>query len=152
MNEKKCTICNEVKVLELYDLSKIGKYGRRSWCKACCKEWRFINKEATAEQNKLWIAANPDKVDRIKRRYKLKMYSGLTLEDYEQMARDQKDLCAICHQPEKETCYRLCIDHNHTTQKVRGLLCRNCNAGLGQFKDNLEIMKSAVNYLEIRDL
>lgn len=41
----------------------------------------------------------------------------------------------------------LSIDHNHQTGKVRGLLCHHCNVGLGHFKDNIELLNSALDYL-----
>jgi hypothetical protein len=41
----------------------------------------------------------------------------------------------------------LAIDHCHKTGKIRGLLCKNCNQGLGQFKDNIDLLLSAAKYL-----
>ena len=43
------------------------------------------------------------------------------------------------------------IDHNHKTNKIRGILCGNCNMGLGHFKDNLDVLKNAIKYLEDTD-
>jgi len=56
--------------------------------------------------------------------------------------------CAICGQPEKELRKKLVLDHNHTTDKVRGLLCNRCNSMLGGIEDK-DFLKKAINYLEI---
>lgn len=74
------------------------------------------------------------------------------------MVERQKGLCAICEQPEKGTNGRwgkktlqLAVDHNHETSKVRGLLCRRCNQGLGKFEDNPELLEKAASYLKNED-
>jgi hypothetical protein len=50
--------------------------------------------------------------------------------------------CAICQRPSK-----LCLDHSHTTNEVRGLLCRSCNRLLGRINDNVELLEKTVQYL-----
>jgi len=76
---------------------------------------------------------------------------GLTVVQYDQMLQDQNGVCAICKQP--ETASRagqiklLSVDHSHTTKQIRGLLCDNCNKALGNMHDNLERLKSAIEYL-----
>ena len=79
----------------------------------------------------------------------LKQY-GLTLRDYELMLRGQRYVCAICKQPSRILGRELGIDHNHETGIVRGLLCHNCNRGLGHFKDNPELCFEAARYLYTR--
>lgn len=60
----------------------------------------------------------------------------------------QGGLCAICKQPPSSGRYKkLCVDHDHKTAKVRGLLCYNCNMGLGYFHDNSIALEAAVAYL-----
>lgn len=56
--------------------------------------------------------------------------------------------CAICGKTEEENKQRLSIDHNHETHQVRALLCRNCNTGLGAFKDNEELLLKAIEYIK----
>ena len=75
-------------------------------------------------------------------RRKLKKY-GISEEDYEYFLESQGKTCAIC----KEGGKPLVIDHNHITGKVRGLLCRDCNIGLGFFKDSIYSLEWAVSYL-----
>jgi hypothetical protein len=79
-----------------------------------------------------------------KARY-LKRY-GLTLNDYEQMYIRQHGQCAICSVVVQGE--RMCVDHDHATGKVRGLLCRLCNKSLGGFRDSVDLLRKAVAYLE----
>lgn len=77
---------------------------------------------------------------------------NLTPEQYEELRIKQGDRCAICRtddpgQGGPETVRRWCVDHDHTTGKVRGLLCYNCNKGLGLFQDNWQIILTAAAYV-----
>lgn len=76
---------------------------------------------------------------------------GITQEEYEELKAQQGDVCAICGQPEvrvhKGIKVDLCVDHDHETGKVRGLLCARCNHGLGNFKDSPENLSNAIDYL-----
>ena len=58
---------------------------------------------------------------------------------------NQNNLCAIC---KKEIGWESAVDHCHVTKKIRGLLCRNCNLGLGAFKDNAETIRKAIEYVK----
>lgn len=91
-----------------------------------------------------WRAANPDK----RRAMQRKAYYGMTVGQFKQMLLDQKGVCACCGNPEtrfhKGKPTPLCVDHDHTTNEIRGLCCRSCNSGLGLFKDNIEAMERAI--------
>jgi hypothetical protein len=78
------------------------------------------------------------RADNWKRRY------GLTPEQVRAMEESQQGCCAIC--ADKLAQYH--VDHCHTTGKVRGLLCINCNRGLGAFRDNIQNMEKALEYLK----
>lgn len=67
---------------------------------------------------------------------------GITAEKVVEMRTAQIEQCSFCHQPKK-----LNIDHDHATGKVRGLLCKTCNIGLGAFKDSLGLLRNASQYL-----
>lgn len=69
---------------------------------------------------------------------------GLTVEQYQIMCLIQNNLCAICCEEPEENLH---VDHDHVTGEVRGLLCNNCNNGLGRFKDNIESLENAILYL-----
>lgn len=119
---KMCTKCKEVKpVTEFY----LRDEKPRSHCKVC------MNKDDRARQ--------------------IKKY-GITPDEYAAMLTSQGGVCAICANSETSEDYRgkrreLAIDHCHTTDKVRGLLCYTCNIGLGYFKDNIEMMEMGIEYL-----
>ena len=67
--------------------------------------------------------------------------------DFKAMEKNQGGLCKICQQPEKEGT-RLCVDHDHKTGRIRGLLCRRCNRTLGLAKDDVSVLFAMVQYLE----
>jgi len=76
---------------------------------------------------------------------------GITENQYSEIFNLQKGVCYLCGSPEthkyKGTLCKLSVDHNHKTGKVRGLLCNNCNIGLGKFKDNLKVIQKAFTYV-----
>ena len=74
----------------------------------------------------------------LKHKYKL------SLERYLEMVEEQENVCAICG---RTTETRLYVDHDHETGKVRGLLCQACNCGLGMFRDDFNLLKTAMEYL-----
>ena len=76
----------------------------------------------------------------------------ITLGHYKQMFKEQNGVCAICGKEEtrktaKGAVCKLMVDHNHLTEKVRGLLCHKCNVGLGLMMDNIDNLKQAITYL-----
>jgi len=103
--------------------------------KARVDRWRKDNKEKYADQ---WLRSNINR---------LNLTETFTAEDYWSMVEKQEGVCSIC----KSECDkgRLAIDHDHKTGKVRGLLCRNCNLGLGNFLDNTSLLEAAVLYLNL---
>ena len=78
----------------------------------------------------------------------------MTLAEYQVLYDEQGGVCLICGNKQsgrgaaKNT---LCVDHNHTTGKVRGLLCTNCNTGIGNLRDSIELLEKAIQYLKERD-
>lgn len=89
---------------------------------------------------------SPQKQSRWNREQGLKRY-GLTIDDYENMAAQQGDACAICgRNPGK---LRLAVDHCHTTGKVRGLLCADCNTFLGRLEKYMPLLSKCFDYLGV---
>lgn len=102
------------------------------------KKWR--------EKRKILALGESEKAKARRRNYEYKRKYGITTSEYEDLLSKQGGLCAIC----KGTCItgkRLSIDHDHETGEIRGLLCYQCNVGLGNFKDNKSILENAVRYL-----
>lgn len=77
---------------------------------------------------------------------------SITREEYYDMFEKQKNKCGICDKEEtrlfKGKLTRLCLDHDHNTGKIRGLLCHACNTAIGKFKDNIQLLQSAIQYLK----
>lgn len=98
------------------------------------------------EYARKWRRDNPERAAASTRRRDLKKY-GITPEEYDAMLDAQGGVCGLCEQ----TCptgQRLAVDHDHSTGKVRGLLCRTCNAGLGSLKDDPALLRRAAEYIE----
>jgi len=84
----------------------------------------------------------------VNREHLYKTYYGITIADYDKMLESQGGSCAICGKTPEENGRRLAIDHSHKTEKIRGLLCSNCNMLLGYSKDNPDTLRRAAAYLE----
>ena len=120
---KKCNKCNTRKLLGDFHLSAASKDGFQNYCKLC--------KKAYDRPNKL-----------------LRIY-GLTQAAYDDILKQQNGRCAICERGQKLDSV-LCVDHDHDTGQVRGLLCNQCNTGIGLLQDSIGMLASAIIYLEKR--
>ena len=76
----------------------------------------------------------------------LRAYYRLSLDQYDALAAAQGGVCAICGREAPEH-----VDHSHDSGAVRGILCFNCNGGLGQFRDSIDSLVNAVAYLQAHD-
>ena len=116
------------------------------------KEYYEKNKARILDLKKIKYAES-EIVKLQKRRRDLKRQYNMTLEDYEAMLESQNGCCKICKSPDnknKRTQY-FDVDHNHKTNKVRGLLCTNCNHLIGKANDNPQILLAVINYLHEAD-
>jgi len=95
-----------------------------------------------AQRNKEWYNAADKREKALKKKY------GMSLKDYDQMLASQQHGCKICgtNKPMNNSEY-LCVDHCHTTGKVRGLLCSKCNSAIGLFDEDTNRMRLAMQYL-----
>ena len=110
-------------------------------------EWRNKNRGRVNRKRRELYKLCPDRVVSDWRRRNYKRFN-LTIEKYQALFESQKGLCAICSVYHKDYGKRLSIDHNHKTGKIRGVLCHSCNTSLGGFKDSVEILNKAIEYLE----
>lgn len=131
-------------------------------CKACAceraKRYRATNVEKRKEYQAKYRAKNKEAVDRynsewrqqnkdIVRKNNLKRL-GFTIELYDTRLAAQDNKCAICSTPfDTIPTKQVHADHCHTTGKARGILCHQCNTGLGAFKDNPNLLEKAIQYL-----
>lgn len=112
-------------------------------------DWRKRNPEKSKAIYKKYSQSEKGKTKnrRFAKKKRLLSY-GITEEILENIKRKQNGRCAICGKIINEFTKDFAIDHNHKTGEVRGLLCMNCNIGLGAFRDNKTIMRKAIDYLD----
>ena len=131
---------------------KYGHSGMRrtstGTCLTCSTSYSY--KANHNAKHKAWRDKNRQRVRDNQFNYNLYNKYGLTREEYDNMHAEQGHVCKICSKPQigGVTLDRLVVDHCHDTGKVRGLLCANCNAGIGSLGDSIENLKAAIVYLE----
>jgi Recombination endonuclease VII len=129
---KRCPGCGEWKALDQFPRNKNSKDGRHSYCKPC------HNARGKETYERLYGSTRP---------YHLKRRYGIGADEFDDLVVRQGGVCAICGRPDPEH-----VDHDHESGAVRGILCFNCNGGLGQFRDSIDALRSAASYLEARGL
>ena len=72
----------------------------------------------------------------------------MTLEELRQIEKEQNTSGMICKIHQEDGGETLCVDHNHKTKNVRGILCRRCNLALGHYNDDINLLESAIKYLK----
>src|SRR5262249_41281101 len=125
---KRCPDCGEWKPLDEFPRNKNSKDGRHAYCKPC--------HNARGKESKQRLYGG-------ERHYHLMRRYGISAAEFDRLLAEQGGACAICGREDREH-----VDHDHQTGKVRGILCFNCNGGLGQFSDNTERLANAIEYLE----
>ncbi len=123
---KWCRDCEEIKPLDAFVVSKKAS-GRGSYCKPCQNARTYESRQ---------------RLHGGSREYHLRRRYGIGVKAFEEMLEAQDGLCLICDKPDPEH-----VDHDHETGKVRGILCFNCNQGLGNFRDDIRSLIRAVGYL-----
>ncbi|TAL21629.1 MAG: hypothetical protein EPN99_07245 [Frankiales bacterium] len=146
----RCVECGLVKSLQLFHRERSRPNGRNRRCKECRnarnREHVANNRQRRMESMARWRAENPDRYAAAQRAYKLKGY-GLSPEAYEALLLAQGGVCAICCRPARSG-WDLSVDHDHESKAVRGLLCGQCNAGIGLLRDDGAVLESALRYLQ----
>lgn len=142
---KTCNKCSEYKPLTEFYNHKRSKDGKSWECKACTKansaKWLENNKDRVRQYRQ-------DNMPKLVEQNKWRRYErdfGLTREAYSTMLAEQCYLCALCLGGFGRFPH---VDHCHSSGKVRGLLCSNCNTALGLVKDNTEVLQRMIIYLK----
>lgn len=138
LRECKCgTKAYDNEDLELFVKSKVCNHGRRNQCKACCakasrKSAGYLEPKKCAPKG----TYTTTKGQSIYRRY------GISEKQYKELLDSVDNKCQICGDSSS-----LVVDHCHDTKKIRGVLCKKCNIGIGNLKDSLVLVESACDYL-----
>lgn len=129
-----CCLCDMYKSVDSFGKNKQGYEGLHFYCRDCVGE----NSRRQTENNAL--------------RQKTNSY-GISPKEYIELLEKHHHVCAICGKPETRihqgVLAALSIDHDHDTGKIRGLLCTRCNSAIGHFYEDVEIMRKAIDYLNI---
>lgn len=139
---KTCCDCKVEKPMS--EFYQYGKKKPQKWCKPC-----------NGLRTKKWLATKDENYRyRVTRRFgwKARGIPNFTVEDYENTFAAQGGCCACCKKDvvlygAKGSPLTACVDHDHVTGRVRGLLCHNCNKGIGCLGDSIEGLKAALNYV-----
>ncbi|WP_189050355.1 endonuclease VII domain-containing protein [Micromonospora sonchi] len=124
---RRCRDCGETKALEGFPRNRSGRGGYGRYCKPC--------HNVKGKESKLRLHGGF-------REYHLRRRYGIGQTEVDELLAEQGGVCAVCGVPDPEH-----VDHDHRTGWVRGILCFNCNGGLGQFRDSPTRLARAITYL-----
>lgn len=164
ITEVETKVCNECGIEKLAGEFYAGGNGAvlSAACKPCTRvrlnRWRAEHPDKAAEQVRRHRAGGYQQSDANKarmRRSSLKKRYAITVEQYNEMLERQGGVCAICEDPEtmtmKGTVANLAVDHDPETLRVRGLLCFDCNTGIGKLDHDPDRLRAAISYLTKED-
>jgi hypothetical protein len=160
---KQCKKCGLSKPLEEYYRAAGTKDGLRGECNACNSEDKrrryLADPHAAIDRVKRWQQANPERVNATQRARRSKPEAkrraradhlmrkfAMTIEQYDSMLEAQGGGCFICGRPSREDS-SLHVDHDHSTGRVRGILCFCCNNALADFQDDPALLRKAASYV-----
>ena len=125
---KRCSKCKRTLPPEAFARSRARRGGLAAYCRECTS---------------VYMASG------VKRKSRLKTTYGITPEQYDEMLRAQRGVCGACgNPPSKADKWRLAIDHNHHSGRLRGLLCARCNTALGLLRDDRDVITRLWKYLD----
>lgn len=153
--EVTCPNCNQSRLARGDLVRKAIKHGKDFWCLPCRNKTRVhvptkytgTVEERKRQATKTWRDNNQEKV--LNKRYQERY--GISYSEYKARLIVQNFKCLICGVDQKDSRQKkLVVDHCHDTNEVRGLLCHNCNCGLGHFTDDVKKLQNAINYLGVK--
>jgi hypothetical protein len=161
---KYCKKCGESKPLSEFYKATENRDGRRGECIACAKvirrKWYDANQAKAVAAAQRWAERNPERVAAYREEYRnrperkramrdlyYRRTFGLTADDVDALIERQGGQCAICGRtPSRLASWH--VDHCHETGVVRGILCIDCNQGIGKFHEDPSRLRAAADYLE----
>jgi len=147
--EKRCVKCKKVYPLSEFYINKPSKDGLRSQCKVCdLRGGREHYAKTYIKKRQIKYSDYEVGTKEYNRNIALLCMYNISLKEYNDLLHQQNYKCKICGIPQKELDKNLCVDHDHETGEIRGLLCRCCNSGLGHFRDNTQTLQNAIEYLK----
>ena len=152
---KTCKTCGVEKTedqFHTYVNTRNGKEGLRGDCKFCAVKKARDKRQADPEKYRLRQKAKYQKMTEKgdiqkyhRERHLVKTY-GMTVADWEEMFDSQGRSCLICKSNETKGSW--CVDHNHNTEEVRGILCQSCNSMICWARDHPQVLLDAKKYLD----
>ena len=160
-NGRLCRTCNERKTPECFKDDKRSVDGLAWRCRDCARRahgrWRANNVDHVRDEGRGYqrrvYARNPEKARETLRRSRLRVKYGIEFEELLDRIAKQDGGCAICIKPlavrtfDRRKGNVACVDHDHKTGKIRGILCSHCNRGLGLLGDDPVRLDKAAEYL-----
>ena len=135
---RRTKLCSKCQLLKVPQDFRKGS----SWCRAC-RNLKSLSRNMYRYHTDLeYRKLRTESLVHYRRTLKY----GITKDQYFAMVKAQNNVCKICGGVNADG-KSLCVDHCHTTNKIRGLLCKSCNSGLGHFRDNTEFLDKAKQYL-----
>lgn len=155
---RECLGCRQILAFDKFD-RRSGRdpeteSGYQARCVPCRQKYQRERRQANLEKVRAYdrqrYQSDPSRrATRVRNpmvrlKYRLQRDYGMTLADYTELVGRTNGLCAICG----ETPKRSVVDHDHKTGRVRGILCANCNSGIGLLGDNPATIRAAIDYLQ----
>jgi len=175
-DKKYCPRCDKDKGWTAFGKNKSTKTGLASWCKKCCRKYQK-DLRACRRHDAAGIKKDRERGNQYGRNYRSKKANrdhlnagarrrnatperrrshrsnhfvreyGINLDQVEHMIAVQEHCCPICGEEFTDD-RRWHVDHDHAANRVRGVLCHNCNTGIGMLRDDPSLLRSAIEYLE----
>lgn len=140
MKTKVCKTCKIEKPYEQFPNGKVYAEGKRPHCLDCRR--KYERESYHKNKHKKPYVYEEDKNIKLKKAY------GISYQEYLTMLDAQQNCCAICGEHKDNFSRAFAVDHCHDTGKVRGLLCGNCNTGIGNLRDDIGLLERAIEYLK----
>lgn len=144
-----CTACKQIRSVSSFRVNDSAGH-LRSRCASCLRTQRlaWYHTGGGRAWHKQWAVNHPATLKKAARKHRLKKVFGLDEAAFVSLLEAQGGACAICRRLPLVGAKQFNIDHDHKTNRIRGILCGYCNPALGGFQDDPDILKQAIRYLE----